>query len=107
MLRYSYIALFSLDKVASIMSSAHSDRSLNKHFLPELLVDSISRAGRPGLPKHIQLRDGVVSLIERSLLKVGDQILPEQQLAVAVRMSLGTVQKALNRLPQEGGGRVE
>jgi GntR family transcriptional regulator len=84
------------------MSSAHSDRSLNKYFLPELLVDSILRADRPGLPKHIQLRDGVVSLIERSLLKVGDQILPEQQLAVAVRMSLGTVQKALNRLAIEG-----
>jgi GntR family transcriptional regulator len=84
------------------MSPAHIDRSLNKYFPPELLVDAILRAGRPGLPKHIQVRDGVVALIERSLLKVGDQILAEQQLAVAVRMSLGTVQKALNRLAIEG-----
>src|SRR3977135_715955 len=78
---------------------------LSKRVTPPLLIEAVAHAAQPGLPKHIQLSNGIVDLIRRGSLKVGDQILPEQQLAQVLEMSLGTVQKTLNRLHIAGRGR--
>lgn len=56
----------------------------------------------PGVPKHVRLREAILSLIRKGLLKPGDQIPPEQVLCLAVGLSLGTVQKTLSDLAAGG-----
>jgi GntR family transcriptional regulator len=68
----------------------------------ETLLRAVTRSARTGLPKHIQLGNAIIDLINGGTLSVGDQIPPEQQLSQALGMSLGTVQKTLNRLAIEG-----
>jgi GntR family transcriptional regulator len=69
---------------------------------PETLLRAVSRSTQAGLPKHIQLGNAIIDLISAGTLSSGDQIPPEQQLSQCLGMSLGTVQKALNRLAIEG-----
>jgi GntR family transcriptional regulator len=69
---------------------------------PETLLREVTRSARTGLPKHIQLGNAIIDLINGSVLTPGDQIPPEQQLSQTLGMSLGTVQKTLNRLAIEG-----
>ncbi|PWT80074.1 MAG: hypothetical protein C5B58_12350 [Acidobacteria bacterium] len=68
----------------------------------ETLLRAVTRSARTGLPKHIQLGNAIIDLINGGTLTAGDQIPPEQQLSQALGMSLGTVQKTLNRLAIEG-----
>jgi DNA-binding GntR family transcriptional regulator len=69
---------------------------------PETLVRAVTRSAQAGLPKHIQLGNAIIDLINAGTLMSGDQIPPEQQLSQSLGMSLGTVQKTLNRLAIEG-----
>src|ERR1700747_1647126 len=69
---------------------------------PETLLREVTRSTRTGLPKHIQLGNAIIDLINSGTLTTGDQIPPEQQLSQVLGMSLGTVQKTLNRLAIEG-----
>ena len=69
---------------------------------PETLLRAVSVSARAGLPKHIQLGNAIIDLINGGTLTAGDQIPPEQQLSQALGISLGTVQKTLNRLAIEG-----
>jgi GntR family transcriptional regulator len=69
---------------------------------PETLLRAVNRSAKAGLPKHIQLGNAIVDLISAGTLSSGDQIPPEQQLSQSLGMSLGTVQKTLNRLAIEG-----
>jgi GntR family transcriptional regulator len=69
---------------------------------PETLLRAVTRSALAGLPKHIQLGNAIIDLVNAGTLKSGDQIPPEQQLSQALEMSLGTVQKTLNRLAIEG-----
>ncbi|MBK8064122.1 MAG: GntR family transcriptional regulator [Betaproteobacteria bacterium] len=50
----------------------------------------------------MQFHHGIARLIELGRLRLGSQLPPEQVLAAAVRLSLGTVQKALANLASEG-----
>jgi GntR family transcriptional regulator len=68
----------------------------------ELLTQRLRDPVRGELPKHIQLGQAIAELIRDGALSPGDQILPEQQLVTVAGMSLGTVQKALNRLAIDG-----
>lgn len=72
-------------------SSAHERRlaTLSEHF---------DRLSGTGLQKHMHLRMAILEAIRQGDLKPGDQIPPEQELGVAVGLSLGTVQRALGRL---------
>lgn len=56
----------------------------------------------PGAPRHVQLHHGIARLIESAKLAPGIQLPPEQVLAGAVRLSLGTVQKVLSQPASEG-----
>jgi len=70
--------------------------------ISQRLAQALIASTEDGLPKHIQLGNALVALIRSGDLKPGDQVFPEQQLASVAGMSLGTTQKALNRLAIEG-----
>lgn len=55
-----------------------------------------------GFAKHVQLRHSITRLIQSGALQAGGRLPPEQELARALGISLGTVQKALTALANEG-----
>lgn len=56
----------------------------------------------PRVPKYVLLSDSIVGAVEAGELKPGDQLPGEYDLAEALPASLGTVQKALGRLVEQG-----
>jgi DNA-binding GntR family transcriptional regulator len=65
------------------------------------VVTEFAQASMPGVPKHVRLRNAVLSAIRKGYLRPGDQLPPEQELSKAVGLSLGTVQRALGSLATE------
>ena len=57
---------------------------------------------KPGLPKYARLREIVRAAISNGFWKQGEQIPPEVEIARVTPFSLGTVQKALKALEEEG-----
>jgi DNA-binding GntR family transcriptional regulator len=60
------------------------------------------RAEKSGFAKNVTLQRGLVDAIVEGALSAGDQIPPEQQLTKIVGLSLGTIQKALRDVAQQG-----
>ena len=54
------------------------------------------------LPKHTRLREAVIGAVESGELEVGAKVTGERELSEALGLSLGTTQKALVRLMDEG-----
>lgn len=52
--------------------------------------------------KHLRVRGAILEAIFNRHLQAGDQIPPEQELSAALAVSLGTVQRALRELSQDG-----
>jgi GntR family transcriptional regulator len=68
-------------------------------------VDFVSKFAAPtlaGLPKYAQLREMLIAAITSGYWKPGDRMPTEAQLARSTPYSLGTVQKALRALVDEG-----
>jgi GntR family transcriptional regulator len=65
------------------------------------LVAAFAETELQGAPKHLRLRNAVLTAIRKGYLKPGDQLPPEQDLSKAVGLSLGTVQRALTTLASE------
>jgi DNA-binding GntR family transcriptional regulator len=84
------------------MSQAINGEPKIRRVSAETLSAALAGATLRGLPKHLQLSTAIVDLVRSGSLEVGDQIPPEQQLSQYLGMSLGTVQKALNRLAIDG-----
>jgi GntR family transcriptional regulator len=84
------------------MSQAINVEPKIRRVSAETLIAALAGAALRGLPKHLQLSTAIVDLVRTGSLEVGDQIPPEQQLTQYLGMSLGTVQKALNRLAIDG-----
>jgi GntR family transcriptional regulator len=84
------------------MSSHVAPDAKIRRVSPQTLLRAVNRSAKAGLPKHIQLGNAIVDLISAGTVSSGDQIPPEQQLSQSLGMSLGTVQKTLNRLAIEG-----
>jgi GntR family transcriptional regulator len=59
-------------------------------------------SGIKGLPKYAQLREALLAAIRDGYWKPGSKLPPEGQLALDTPFSLGTVQKALRSLVEEG-----
>ena len=59
-------------------------------------------ANLKGLPKYAELREIMRAAISHGFWKQGEQILPELEIARVTPYSLGTVQKALKGLEEEG-----
>ncbi|MFT3817209.1 MAG: GntR family transcriptional regulator [Rubrivivax sp.] len=54
------------------------------------------------LPKHARLRDAIAGAVEAGELPFGSKVTGERELSEALGLSLGTTQKALGRLMDEG-----
>lgn len=69
-----------------------------------LLVDRVSRhlERSPKSPKYLCMRDAIIELIVEGHLPEGARLPTEQELAAALPLSLGTVQKALRDLVDSG-----
>jgi GntR family transcriptional regulator len=64
----------------------------------EHLRVEFAHAEMPDVPKHVRLRNAVLSAIRKGHFRPGDQLPPEHELSRAVGLSVGTVQRALARL---------
>ncbi len=60
------------------------------------------RMAAPALPKHARLREAIIDAVEAGELPVGSKVAGERELSLALGLSLGTTQKALGRLMDEG-----
>src|ERR1700759_3416824 len=56
-----------------------------------------------GVPIYVQLREQVLALIGRGVLKRGAQLPTMRQVAVALKIDLNTVQRAYAELERDGG----
>lgn len=55
-----------------------------------------------GIPIYVQLREHVLALIGRGLLKPGSQLPTMRQVAVTLKIDLNTVQRAYAELERDG-----
>jgi len=67
-----------------------------------LFFEKYRRLDTERLPRYIQLKDAVIAAIEDGFWKQGEKLPAETELARATPFSLGTVQKALKALVDEG-----
>jgi DNA-binding GntR family transcriptional regulator len=66
------------------------------------IVQAFEEARRTGLPKVAQLYDAISSLIAAGKLKEGTKLPGERDLSAALKISLGTAQRSLNILMNDG-----
>jgi GntR family transcriptional regulator len=59
-------------------------------------------ASPEALPKHTRLRNAIVGAVEAGELPFGSKVTGERELSEVLGLSLGTTQKALGRLMEEG-----
>jgi GntR family transcriptional regulator len=78
--------------------SASTEGILTPHELSRLL----ERCLRPGIPKYTALRDAVVHAVANGRCVPGDRVPNEQELASVLPISLGTIQRGLRQLVEEG-----
>jgi GntR family transcriptional regulator len=57
---------------------------------------------QPGAPKHLRLRAAIIDAVHAGELPAGTKISGERELSAALGLSLGTTQKALGRLVDDG-----
>lgn len=62
----------------------------------------LERFSRPGVPKYAALRDAVVHAVANGRYVPGDRVPNEQELAAVLPISLGTIQRGLRQLVEEG-----
>ena len=55
-----------------------------------------------GVPKHLRLREAIIAAVEAGELPLGQKMAGERELSQQLGLSLGTTQKALGRLMDEG-----
>ncbi len=85
-----------LDAQANIPSTdavTRSAHTIKRHF--------VALAPR-GLSKHLQLRESILTAIDQGDLRFRDQVPPEKVLGQLLNLSLGTTQKALGALANDG-----
>ncbi|MBK8324837.1 MAG: GntR family transcriptional regulator [Betaproteobacteria bacterium] len=69
---------------------------------PQGLATRLGRFARPGLPKYVALRDAVVDAVNTGQWPAGTRLPNEQDLAAHLPIALGTIQRALRLLVEEG-----
>ena len=68
----------------------------------ETIAAAFMRSFMSGVPRYLQLQNTIIRLIESGELRTGAQLPPDQQLTIALGVSLGTVQKAFGGLASDG-----
>jgi GntR family transcriptional regulator len=66
------------------------------------LAERLGRFARPGLPKYVALRDAVVDAVTSGDWRPGARLPAESEWSGALSLSLGTVQRALRLLADDG-----
>ncbi len=66
------------------------------------IFEQLKRPNRSGLPKHVLLTNALVEGIKSGYWKAGDKLPTEGELAEMTPFSLGTVQRALRSLVEQG-----
>lgn len=74
---------------------------MNLSGLAEQMQGAAARVA-PRVPKYVLLSDSIAGAVDAGDLKPGDQLPGEHDLAAALPASLGTIQKALGRLVDQG-----
>lgn len=69
---------------------------------PQALAGRLGRFVRPGLPKYVALRDAVADAVNSGQWPAGTRLPNEQDLAAHLPIALGTIQRALRQLVEEG-----
>lgn len=69
---------------------------------PQEITKLLERFTRPGVPKYTALRDAVVHAVASGRFAPGDRLPNEQELASVLPISLGTIQRGLRQLVEEG-----
>lgn len=69
---------------------------------PDDLSRLLDRFSRPGVPKYTALRDAIAYGVSSGAFASGDRVPNEQELASQLPISLGTIQRALRVLVDEG-----
>ena len=95
------IMLYSND-FFSAMQSAWPTAVKIRTMTPKELSLLLERFSRVGLPKYTALRDAVVHAVAAGQFSPGDRVPNEQELAGVLPISLGTIQRALRQLVDEG-----
>ncbi|HEY5629604.1 MAG TPA: GntR family transcriptional regulator [Candidatus Limnocylindrales bacterium] len=67
-----------------------------------VVASRLERFARPGVPKYLALRDAIVNAVTSRSLPPGTRIPNEAELASALPLSLGTIQRALRLLAEDG-----
>jgi GntR family transcriptional regulator len=75
---------------------------MTTHTPTEHVLQKFAKPGLPGLPKYAQLRETLYSAIHAGHWKPGDKLPTESELTRLTPYSLGTVQRALRALVDEG-----
>ncbi len=68
----------------------------------ERRLRGLARGPDDGVPRYLRLRNALAAAITRGEWQAGERIPAEERLAVATGLSLGTVQKALRALADDG-----
>jgi DNA-binding GntR family transcriptional regulator len=66
------------------------------------IFEQLRRPSRSGQPKYVRLTDALVDAITSGHWKPGDKLPTEEELAEMTPFSLGTVQRALRNLSEQG-----
>jgi GntR family transcriptional regulator len=100
---YSYIAL-NCQRVFlfSLIFLNYNRTALRRKALPDSFYEKYQKIGVDGLPKYAQLRETLRAAIKDGYWTPGSQLPPEAEIVHMVGMSLGTVQKALRALVDDG-----
>ena len=69
---------------------------------PGPIVVRYQAASGSSAPKHARLRQAIIDAVEAGELPAGSRLAGERELSVKLGLSLGTTQKALGRLMDEG-----
>lgn len=75
---------------------------LQRSSLKQGFYETYRSLGIESLPRYAQLREAIVSAIEDGFWDQGDKLPPEAEIAKTTPFSLGTVQKALKALVDDG-----
>jgi GntR family transcriptional regulator len=62
----------------------------------------LQRIARPGVPKYVALRDAIVEAVAEAELPAGARLPTESEWVSGLQLSLGTVQRALRLLVEDG-----
>ena len=96
---YSYIVQSSAcqEQISGELFTQMQRSSLQQRFYEKYRKLEIDN-----LPRYVQLRETLISAIEDGFWGQGDQLPPEAEIAKTTPFSLGTVQKALKALVDDG-----